>query len=87
MKHVLLVRCCHTPSRKNIKLICCSLFSWCANEIMLNRKKKVYLLVIFGSIALVLQMGWNFYSNLLVWCLVTGKKLMNCGACMIKLVI
>jgi hypothetical protein len=31
MKPVLLVRCCHTPPRKNIKLICCSLFSWCVN--------------------------------------------------------
>jgi hypothetical protein len=56
MKPILLVRCCHTPSRKNIKFICCSLFSWCVNENMLNRKKMIILIVIFGSIAPVLQM-------------------------------
>jgi hypothetical protein len=31
MKLVLLVRCYHTLAKKNIKLICCSLFSWCVN--------------------------------------------------------
>jgi hypothetical protein len=31
MKLVLLVRCCHTLAKKNIKLICCSMFSWCVN--------------------------------------------------------
>jgi hypothetical protein len=31
MKLVLLVRCCHTPSKKNIKLVGCLLFSWCVN--------------------------------------------------------
>jgi hypothetical protein len=87
MKLVLLVRCCHTPSKKNIKLIGCSLFSWCVNLNMLNRKKMVVLLVIFRSVALVLQMDSHFYSRLLVWCLVTGKYFMNCCACMIRLVI
>jgi hypothetical protein len=66
MKLVLLVRCCHTPSKKNIKLVGCSLFSWCVNLNMLNRKKMVVLLVIFRSVALVLQMDSNFYSRLLV---------------------
>jgi hypothetical protein len=66
MKHVLLVRCCHTPSNKNIKLVGCSLFSWGVNLNMLNRKKMVVLLVIFRSVALVLQMDSNFYSRLLV---------------------
>jgi hypothetical protein len=56
-KLVLLIRCCHIPSKKNIKLICCSLFSWCVNENKLNREKKIDLLVIFGSVALVLQMN------------------------------
>jgi hypothetical protein len=87
MKLVLLVRCCHTPSKKNIKLVGCSLFSWCVNLNMLNRKKMIVLLVIFRSVDLVLQMDSNFYSRLLLSCLVTGKHFMNFCACMIKLVI
>jgi hypothetical protein len=66
MKPVLLVKCYHTPSKKNIKLVGCSLFSWCVNLNMLNRKKMVVLLVIFRSVALVLQMDSYFYSRLLV---------------------
>jgi hypothetical protein len=31
MKLVLLVRCCHTPSKKYIKLVGCSLIAWCVN--------------------------------------------------------
>jgi hypothetical protein len=66
IKLVLLVRCCHTLSKKNIKLVGCSLFSWCVNLNMLNRKKMVVLVVIFRSVALVLQMDSNFYSRLLL---------------------
>ena len=87
MKLVLLVRCCHTLSKKNIKLVGCSLFSWCVNLNMLNRKKMIVFLVIFRSVALVLQMDSNFYNRLLLLCLVTGKYFMNCCECMIKLVI
>jgi hypothetical protein len=47
----------------------------------------IVLIVIFESVALVLQMDLNFYSRLFVWCLVTGKNFMNFCACMIKLVI
>jgi hypothetical protein len=47
----------------------------------------IVLIVIFGSVAPVLQMDWKFYSRPYVWCLVTGKNFMNCGAYMIKLVI
>jgi hypothetical protein len=47
----------------------------------------IVLLAVFGSVALLLQMGCNIYSTLLVLCLVTGKNFMNYGACMIKLVI
>jgi hypothetical protein len=54
---------------------------------MLNREKKIDFLVIFLSVALLLQMDTKFYSRLLVWCLVTSKKFMNFSACMIKLVI
>jgi hypothetical protein len=57
MKLVLLVRCCHTLAKKNIKHICCSLFSWCVNYNILKRKKMSVFLVIFGSVALMLQMG------------------------------
>jgi hypothetical protein len=57
MKLVLLVRCCHTPSKKNIKLICCSPFFWCVNQNKLNREKMIVLLVVFGSVALGLQIG------------------------------
>jgi hypothetical protein len=56
MTLILLVRCCYNLAKKNIKLVCCSLFSWCVNLNMLNRKKMIVLLVIFGSVALVLQM-------------------------------
>jgi hypothetical protein len=47
----------------------------------------IVLLVIFGSVAFVLQIDSNFYSRRLVLCLGTGKNVMNCGACMVKLVI
>jgi hypothetical protein len=47
MKLVLLVRCCNTLAKKNIKHISCSLFYWCVNYNMLNREKKINLLVIF----------------------------------------
>jgi hypothetical protein len=54
---------------------------------MLNREKKIDLLVIFGSVALVLQMDSNVYSRLSVGCLVTGKHFMKFCLCMIRLVI
>jgi hypothetical protein len=66
VKLVLLVKYCHTPSKKNIKLVGYSLFSWCVNLNMLNRKKIIVLLVIFRFVALVLQMDSNFYSRLLL---------------------
>jgi hypothetical protein len=54
---------------------------------MLNKEKKIDLLVIFGSVALLLQMDWNVYSRPSVWWLVTGKNFMIYGRCIIELVI
>jgi hypothetical protein len=87
MKLILLVRCYHTLAKKNIKLICCSLFSLCVNWNMLNRKKMIVLLVIFGSVALLPQMDWNVYSGPSLWCLVIGKNFMIYGRYITELVI
>jgi hypothetical protein len=54
---------------------------------MLNREKKIDLLVIFWSVALVLQIDWNFYNKPSMWCLVTGKNFMIYGRYITELVI
>jgi hypothetical protein len=54
---------------------------------MLNRKKIIDLLVIFGYVALVLQIDCNFYSRPPVWFLVTGTNFKNYGASITELVI
>jgi hypothetical protein len=36
MRLILLVSWCQALANKNIKHICCLLFSWCVNQIILN---------------------------------------------------
>jgi hypothetical protein len=52
-----------------------------------TREKKIDLLVIFGSVAVLLQMNWNLYSRPAGWCLVTGKNFMIYGRRITELVI
>jgi hypothetical protein len=47
----------------------------------------IVLLVIFGSVALVPQMDWNFYSRPSLWCVATGKNFMIYGRRITELVI